>query len=270
MRHREKKQQCRVWRTLDKGPMKIFAIDIGNHRAKLAIISKQDEIVYRMHIPTDEIAEHSDAIVKMAEDSGADGIVIGSVVPSATEFFQEILSAHDPLILTGETPCGLVIGYNPPDSLGVDRLAAASGAYFQYGKVLMRTIMIVDAGSTITADMVNVDGVYLGGAILPGDVISLESLNENTKLLPQIEFEPIEVSIGSNTRECMLVGIRSAVIGAIEHLYKQYGDLRGENPFMLITGASAAWITPELSIPHMVDPDLVLIGLADIWSYNRK
>jgi len=238
--------------------MATLAIDIGNRRAKLAIVSVEDEIVHRLHFPTAEIPKNSAVVEKIARDPRVNGISLGSSVPQAARIICESLHEFSPLVVNGETPCGLTVEYRPKSSLGPDRLAAAVGAFHIYGKALKRTIMIVDAGTAVTADLVTQNGTFLGGAIFPGDELAFDSLANGTAGLQKIGYRPIDSKIGVCTEDCMLVGVRSSVVGAIEHLYKSYGEAGGENPFLLLTGASAAWIAPELSVPHMVDPDIVL------------
>jgi len=250
--------------------MTTLAVDIGNHRTKIALISQGDEIVHRRHFLTVEIEGQLDAVVQMLDESSADGIAIGSVVPTATELLLGALTKYKPLVVTGSTPCELTVDYTPAESLGADRLAAAVGAYREYGKVIKKATMIVDAGSTITADIVGPAGTYRGGAILPCEELSLRALHDGAAQLPKVEFKPPQIAIGSNTEECMLVGVKALVIGAIEKLYSQYGEAVGEHPFLVLTGASAAWIATELQIPHMVDPDVVLLGLSAIWSFNNE
>ncbi|RKZ29889.1 hypothetical protein DRQ36_07290 [bacterium] len=250
--------------------MATLTIDIGNHRVKLALISNCEEIVRREHFLTSEISGQKDSIIEMVDENDTDGIVIGSVVPDATKEFLKALSGYDPLVVTGKTPCGLSIDYDPIETLGADRLAAATGAFREYGEVINCAIMVVDAGSTVTADLISSSGAYHGGSIFPGERLALISLSDGAEQLPMIAFNPHQVVIGSSTAECMLVGVKATIIGAIEHLYHRYGEIHGENPFVIITGASASWIAPELSIPHMVDPDVVLFGLAAIWSYNNE
>ncbi|MCK5832621.1 type III pantothenate kinase [bacterium] len=249
--------------------MATLAIDIGNRRAKLAIVSVEDEIVHRMHFPTSELQNNAEVIVKIANDPRVNGITMGSSVPHAVKAVKELLSDYPLLVVSGETPSEITVEYEPKLSLGPDRLAAAVGAYHVYGKALKRAIMIVDAGTAVTADLISEGGIFVGGAILPGDGLAFECLASGTANLEKIEYYPTEAYIGACTEECMLVGIRSAVVGAIEHLYKRYCDFHREHPFMLLTGASAAWIAPELAVPHMVDPDIVLVGLAAIWTYNN-
>ncbi len=250
--------------------MTIAALDIGNHRTKLALVSKNGEIISRSHFLTENLIGNIDNFASRIIDSKPDGCVIGSVVPELEVDFASALIDFDPLIIHGDTKCDLIVEYDPPDSLGADRLAGAVGVYREYGSLLNRDIMLVDSGTTITTDLVSSKGAFLGGAIYPGDEIAMNALGKCARKLPQLPFKTTKTLLGSTTRECMLIGVQATIIGAIEHLYHRYGNIHGENPFIVLTGASASWIAPYLSVPNMVDPDLVLLGLAAIWSYNRK
>jgi len=250
--------------------MNIVTLDIGNYRTKLALISGDNEIIRHDYFLTTEIPRQIDRLQKVITEYNTEALSIGCVVPEIEVLLSKALSKHDPLFVHGDTKTELVVEYSPPESLGADRLSAAVGAYREYGRMLGRDIMIVDAGTTVTADIVSSGGVFIGGAILPGDQIALRALAESAKKLPPISFETREIVIGSSTRECMLIGVQATIIGAVEHLYHRYGGIHGENPFIILTGASASWLAPGLNIPNMIDPDLVLFGLAAIWSYNRE
>lgn len=253
-----------------EGPMTIAALDIGNHRTKLALVSSDGEIINRGHFLTDELLENLDQVAHKVIESKPKGCVIGAVVPEVEEELSSILSDFDPLVVHGDTKNELLIEYAPLETLGADRLAGAVGAFREYGSLLNRDIMLVDSGTTITTDLVSSKGAFLGGAIYPGDEIAMNALGRCARKLPQMPFKTTKTVLGSTTRECMLIGVQATIIGAIEHLYHRYGNIHGENPFIVLTGASASWIAPNLSVPNMVDPDLVMLGLAAIWSYNRE
>lgn len=250
--------------------MTIAALDIGNYRAKLALVSKDGEIVSRSHFFTGDLLANTQPVVDRLRELKPVGCVIGSVVPELEKKLAKSLSSFDPLVVSGNTKNELVVEYDPLESLGADRLAGAVGAYREYGKILNRDIMLVDSGTTVTTDLISSKGAFLGGAIYPGDEMAMNSLNHYTELLPKMPFKRTRTVLGSSTRECMLIGVQATIIGAIEHLYHRYGRIHGENPFIVLTGASASWIATDLDIPNMVDPDLVLLGLSAIWSYNRE
>jgi len=250
--------------------MAVLAIDVGNHRIKLTLVSDLNRFISRQVILTETLDDGIENIIKTAAHPENQGVVIGSTIPGVSSRLVDALSNFDPLVVTGETNSQLKVNYSPLSSLGADRLSAAVGAYVEYGKTQNRAIMIVDAGTAVTADLVNIEGEFLGGAIFPGEKISLESLTNFTAQLPKTEFEVASNYIGNTTRDSMLVGIKGIILGGIEYIYKKYAEKRGERPFLVISGGSAPWISGEITIPHIVDPDITLIGLAAIWSLNRE
>ncbi|HDR90935.1 MAG TPA: type III pantothenate kinase [candidate division Zixibacteria bacterium] len=250
--------------------MTIAALDIGNYRAKLALVSKDGEIISRSHFFTGDLLENDQPVLDRLRDMKANGCVVGCVVPELEDELAKTLSSWKPLFVSGNTKNELIVEYDPLESLGADRLAGAVGAYREYGKILNRGIMLVDSGTTVTTDLISSKGAFLGGAIYPGDEMAMNSLAQYTKRLPKMPFKRTRTVLGSSTRECMLIGVQATIIGAIENLYHRYGRIHGENPFIVLTGASASWIASNLDIPNMVDPDLVLLGLSAIWSYNRE
>jgi type III pantothenate kinase len=70
----------------------------------------------------------------------------------------------DVLEMTFTTPTPIGNAYASPETLGVDRLAAAVAAVEVMG---CRDCLVVDFGTAITIDLVE-DGVYRGGNISPG------------------------------------------------------------------------------------------------------
>ena len=74
----------------------------------------------------------------------------------------------------------VLIEYDTPKTLGKDRIAAIVGAnYLMPGKDLL----IIDAGTAITYELVESTGVYKGGNISPGMTTRFKALNCFTKRL---------------------------------------------------------------------------------------
>ena len=68
-----------------------------------------------------------------------------------------------------------------PEKVGVDRILNAAAAYQR----IKDAVAVVDAGTAITVDCVSPEGVFLGGAILPGFNTSLHRFKA---LFPQVDF----------------------------------------------------------------------------------
>ena len=158
-----------------------------------------------------------------------------------------------------------------PAKVGTDRLLNALAAYRRYET----PVMIVDAGTATTIDVVDEFGRFMGGAIMPGPRASLDAMHHSTAALPQVTVEQaIErinsparkgrkgiPEIGRNTTEAMIAGVSWSMIGAIEALRAVYERNVGE--VMLIgTGGAIGFIPKNLEIFDAIHLHLTLEGIA--------
>jgi len=169
--------------------------------------------------------------------------------------------------LNHSTPIPLDNKYTTPDTLGYDRIATAVGAYtICPGK----NVLVIDAGTAITYDIVTARGEFLGGNISQGVDIRFKSLNKYTTRLPHLERpEGIPPLVGSSTREAIQSGIINGLlfemdgfIGAIRELYPKLQ--------VVLTGGDAKYFVGKLKSSIFVDPNLNLIGLNRILEHNAE
>ena len=79
---------------------------------------------------------------------------------------------------------GLNIKMDNPKAVGGDRIVAAVAAIARYEG----PIIIIDMGTATTMDVVDRAGSYIGGVILPGVNVALNSLVSHTAQLPRINL----------------------------------------------------------------------------------
>lgn len=161
------------------------------------------------------------------------------------------------------------INYNSPKTLGVDRVAAACGAWkFSKGK----GCVIIDAGTCITIDYLDNNGAYQGGAILPGVHMQLKALHQETAKLPMIttNLETIPSPCGKDTQESMLAGTQTATAFAIAGFVNHYLKLSPDAEIWL-TGGNSTWVETLLkdNANVHVEPNLVMIGMNEI-AMNKR
>ncbi len=150
---------------------------------------------------------------------------------------QEWLQAHTTkaICFDEKTLLPITIGYRTPHTLGYDRIAAAVGAQSLFPQ---QNILIIDAGTAITYDLLSADGTFAGGNIAPGADLRLQSLHEHTGRLPLVETEGDTPLLGYDTttalRSGSLQGIAYEIEGYIEACTKRYGRL-----LVFLTGGDA-------------------------------
>ncbi len=160
----------------------------------------------------------------------------------------------------------IVNTYKTPETLGLDRLAAAIGAETLYPE---KNVLIIDAGTCITYDLVQSDRKYNGGSISPGIAMRFKALNKFTSSLPLIEFdEGFNSYFGDDTRSAILSGVQQGIyneaIGFINAYTEKYPNLH-----IVLCGGDAMFFDSRLKnsiFAHSfkTEPNLVLIGLNEV------
>lgn len=246
-----------------------LCIDQGNSRTKVAIIGDEGKLlhtfIYKSFASTD--VERLFSLYPITDS------IISSVIniePAVVNSLHR-LSAHF-ILFDHKTPIPIRNGYDTPETLGQDRLAAAVGAVSLCPN---ENLLIIDAGSAITYDYVSADGTFCGGNIAPGIKMRLTMLHSLTKKLPLVEAEESELIplFGKNTRDAIAAGVVRGVAYEVKGYMRTLAD-RGQHFQTYLTGGHAPYILNNVrshgkrnyAIHH--EKHLVLIGLNRILSYN--
>jgi type III pantothenate kinase len=172
---------------------------------------------------------------------------------------------HDQIRMVTWEDIDLEIDVQYPERVGIDRLVA-SWAGFLYAK--RAPVIVVDAGSAMTVDLVDQRGVFRGGAILPGLRLQIRSLAAGTDALTEIELGPplpAPITAGKNTEQAIRFGVHAAAAGGIEFLQSQYRKMVTSVPRLIVTGGDAGHLAAILPNAEIV-PNLILQGLLQLAS----
>ncbi len=152
---------------------------------------------------------------------------------------------------------GLTVAYADPSRLGVDRWLALLAAR----RLLDQPVLVLDAGTAITYDLLLADGRHLGGLILPGIKTMRQALLANTQI-PPVEPEEIPDSWAKDTATAIAVASLDAPAALAERLLRQLADAAGAEPVLVTTGGDAERLLARIQSNALHVPDLVLQGLA--------
>ena len=142
---------------------------------------------------------------------------------------------------------------------GADRWLAVLGARQLYPQ---QDVIVACAGTALTVEALTADGDYLGGLILPGYRLMLQSLAQNTANLDREAGQVCDFPQG--TRDALASGAVDALCGAIERLAQRLAARESVVPQILLTGGDAKLLFSCLpSGTRMVD-NLVIYGLAHV------
>jgi len=153
---------------------------------------------------------------------------------------------------------GVCNAYADPAKLGVDRWLALLAARRHLGSAAL----LVDAGTAMTLDVLDAEGMHQGGLIAPGLRMMRESLHGNTQLLPEVEGD--DWCLGKDTQQAIAAGTLGAQVSMLESVYVQQVE-HYPGLACVITGGDAGLVynalRPELREHCRVDADWLFKGL---------
>ena len=253
----------------------ILAIDMGNTNIVIGGIDDEKtyfvERVTTNHGKTDvEYAVNIKSILEIhnISVSAISGAILSSVV---TPLNSTILSAvkkicgFEPMLVGSGMKTGLNIIMDNPKTVGSDMIVDAVAAIREYPC----PIIIIDMGTATTMSVVDCKGNYIGGVILPGLKVSLDSLSGKAAQLPYISLGMPDKVIGKNTIDCMRSGIMygsAAMLDGIIDLMEQ--ELKA-TPSLVATGGLAKIVTPLCRHSIAYEDDLLLKGLLILYNKNK-
>lgn len=253
----------------------VLAVDIGNSNIVLGVF-EGDKIQFIERLSTNQnrtSLEYTVLIKNILElnnlsHTSFEGGIISSVVPSLTHTVKEamIRLTGKPVMVVGPgVKTGLKIMLDNPAQLGSDRVADAVGAINEYPCPLI----IIDMGTATTISVIDRDRNFLGGMIIPGLRVSLDSLTLRTSQLPKISLDPPKKVIGSNTVDCMKSGIIYSTAASLDGAVSKLEEELGEKCTVVSTGGLSSRIIPFCKREIIIDDKLLLKGLVIIYNKNK-
>lgn len=254
----------------------LLAVDVGNTETVLGVFRDED-LAWHWRMATvpertaDELALLFGGFLEgqgLSFDRNMTGVVISSVVPTATQSLREMVRAYfhfAPVVVEPGVKTGVPVLTDNPKEVGADRIVNALAAFSKYGG----PAIVVDFGTATTFDAISDGGEYLGGAIAPGIQISARALYERTARLPRIELAAPRTVVGKSTVESLQSGIvfgySAMVDGMVERMAKELGT-----PTVIATGGLASMVIEECRTVDHHDPWLTLEGLRLVFEKNAE
>ena len=242
--------------------MKILLVDIGNTLIKTALADENRILDFK----------NWTLIAPMIDYLIAQEVTLVFVV-SVTDRHQEIAAALPKgvrlKVFDRQTPLPLNNHYKTKETLGLDRLVALMGAYELFPN---RNNLVIDVGTCITYDLLDVENNYYGGAISPGIGIRLRSLHDYTSKLPHIEIAAQSdhpAVTGDSSANSILSGVMNGILFELEGFISSF-SLQYEQLNTIITGGDGYRFESTIKASIFVAPKLILIGLYRILKENEE
>ncbi|MCM2352116.1 MAG: type III pantothenate kinase [Pseudobdellovibrio sp.] len=246
----------------------ILSLDVGNTQIYGGVFDGEKMLIsFRRNSKTGSSSDEVGVFLRMViRENGLDPqqikkIVLCSVVPEVIYSLKGACQKYfgiNPFILQAGVKTGLKIKYRNPLEVGADRIANAVAATQMHPQ---KNLIIVDLGTATTFDAVTADRDYLGGSIIAGLRLSMESLEAKTAKLPSVEIVSRNEALGQSTVESLQSGLYYGHLGAMKEIITKISAecFNGEKPFVIGTGGFSSLFEKE-KIFDLIAPDLVLKG----------
>lgn len=233
-----------------------LTIDIGNSSIKTGLFNEDKLIELNKFLSLHELNE-------FLENHKALPTAVCSVRFEKDEIISNVPKLSSALFLNAETKTPLSLAYDTPNTLGMDRLAAAIGA----NELLPgKRILVIDLGTCITYDLIE-GSTFMGGMIAPGMHMRFRAMHEFTAKLPLVNPSEPTFYMGKSTAGSMNNGVIRGITGEIEHHISQL-MLKNAGLEVIMTGGDALLFESKIKSDIFVSLEIVLLGLNGVLKYN--
>ena len=237
-----------------------LVIDIGNSSVKFGVFKNEEKIlvskVEKLAYPL---------LSEIIEKNNVKRIIYSSVQSGQSEFHTLLLKTglylHQ---LSYKSKLPFKICYQTPETLGQDRIA---GMAFAYNNFKDQNVLLIDAGTAVTYDVLTQEGLHEGGNISPGLKMRFKALHEFTGNLPLVSPQHNNKIVGDNTIEAIRAGVQQGLIFEINEYIRNFEN-RYKNLNIIVTGGDGKFLTERIKQTVTFVPDLIIEGLNYILNYN--
>lgn len=229
-------------------------LDIGNSFIKLAQKTDTGWNIFH-HFRNDSVEKLGEIILEM---EGMEKLIVSSVRDDILFRLENIVPSEKIRKIKSSLIPFYHVDYETQKTLGIDRFLVCLGA----SAATSKNVVVIDAGSACTIDLMTSDKIYRGGVIMPGIKAFHQSMMLSMPELPEVIKQLPTKWPGKSTKTSLQWGINGAYLMAIKSFVDKYkNDIERIDVFL--TGGDAIFILEnlgyELSMKHR--PNLLFDGM---------
>ena len=198
------------------------------------------------------------------------GVILSCVVPSLTFTIKEALQFlfDGKIFVVGpKLKTGLKIKSENPSQIGSSLICQSVALTDKYPM----PCLLIAMGTALSMFVLDRNGTFIGGSILPGIKLSAKALSDHTAQLPQIDLSHRPVSvIGTNTTQNIQSGILFGTACTIDGMIARFKTEIGNELTCVATGDISEEFLSLCSSEIIYDENLILDGLRLIYMKNAK
>ena len=264
----------------------LLTVDVGNTQTTLGLFGEDGTLLHQWRMATDP-SDTSDELharlfgfftVFGLELSCVTDAAIASVVPILTQewkhMMKHVLKAEDILVVDAARDCGIGVDLPDPKQVGADRIANALAAKATYGA----PVIVVDFGTATNIDVVDRAGSFRGGAIMPGLLLSAQSLFSRAAKLSSVPLVAPGHALGDTTESAVqsgiVVGAAAQAEGLVHRIMGELGETEtglGEGQLTVVgTGGFSDVVADVTDVFDTLDSNLTVRGIYQIWKHRAE
>ena len=240
-----------------------LVIDIGNSFTKYAIFDNRQLVYFdatESAIFVTQIKQLFEAYPKIQRALIS---AVGPLQNKEKEIMALFCKVH---VLSHESKMPFKNSYASPSTLGMDRIALATSAFYQYPRT---NVLVIDMGTCVTYDFVNDAGEYRGGAISPGLHMRYSAMHQQTDKLPLLEPEDLLDFVGNSTASSMHSGVINGLTLELDGVISQY-HARFQDLTVILTGGDSQFFVKRLKNSIFANSKFLVEGLNYLLEYNKS
>jgi len=221
-------------------------VDIGNSAVK-----------WRSHgseIFTQGVDQFSSKLLPKADSVWVSAVAHLNI---AEEIKAEFTSVN--LVKSSKQHGKLTLSYDDPSRFGMDRFLAMLGALERFPEP---PLLVIDAGSAVTFDVIDSKGMHQGGLIMPG----IKALRESFIKFSTNDLSLKTTELKNSTEEAWQSGTHAMLVSAINSQIQNF-ELQYPDGVVTICGGIVKEIFNDLPVSVKFFDNLVLDGLE---SYSQS
>jgi type III pantothenate kinase len=253
----------------------LLVADVGNTNTKIGVFDGPRLLVsWRLTSRREQTADEYGLFIETLlgtrgiRAASIHGIAISNVVPpvhQTLEWMCEQYFGQPAFFVEPGVNTRLPLIVDSPREVGADRYVDAFAATVKYGAPLI----VIDFGTATTFNCVNARGEFIGGAIAPGIVTSVDALVTRAARLARVELVRPKEAIGRNTSTNLQSGAIYGYAGLVDGLVaRMQGEMGGPSK-VIATGGNAALLADVARTVERVDEHLRLEGLRMLYEEAR-
>lgn len=248
-----------------------LAIDAGNSNITFGVFDCGKIIAeHRLETHSDNLKDECVKLLEnLSEKYSLEECIISSVVKNLDYTIKEIIDKVlniDSTVFDSNMNIGVNLNIDNLSEVGKDRIANALCAHNKYPF----PAIVIDIGTATTFDILDKNGYFIGGIILPGIKMQFDSLNQKTSLLPKLDIQKIDHVIGKNTKDNILSGVIRGHACAINGLIHKCESELGTKTTIILTGGLSEFIAEYIDNFDYCDKNLTLEGLKILYDLNKN